>query len=107
MIKRTLWYESSEGRTELSQNNLCSRTEPLVILAEAGMGKSRLLEWLATSPDYSRCTARKLTNSYNPSTLLGIAHTGVIDALEEVSSKNNGDAVDLELRKLDELGCWC
>ena len=107
MIERTLWYESSEGRTEMSQNNLCTRTEPLVILGEAGMGKSHLLEWLATSPGYSLCTARRLIRSYDASTLLANAHTLVIDALDEVSSKNDGDAVDLELRKLDELGCWC
>lgn len=105
MIERTLWYESSEGRTEMTQNNLCTRTEPLVILGEAGMGKSHLLEWLATSPGYSLCTARRLIRSYDASTLLANSHTLVIDALDEVSSKNDGDAVDLVLRKLDELGC--
>lgn len=105
IIERTLWYEAQNGRAELPQGDLRKRTEPLVILGEAGMGKSHLLEWLATSPVYARCTARQLINRHEPRTLLGDAQILVIDALDEVSTQKEGDAVDLVLRQLGKLGC--
>ncbi|MBN6713646.1 hypothetical protein JSY17_06530 [Pseudomonas capsici] len=104
IIKRTLWYDARDGRANLSQDDLLKRAEPLVILGEAGMGKSHLLEWLAMFPGYSRCTARQLINRYDPKTLLGDAQILVIDALDEVSSQKDGDAVDLVLRQLGKLG---
>lgn len=103
-VERKLWYKSDDSRTELMQDALCTRTEPLVILGEAGMGKSHLLEWLATSPGYALCTARKLINRHEPRTLLGEAQILVIDALDEVSTHKDGDAVDLVLRQLGKLG---
>lgn len=75
MIERKLWYSTSSGRDELAQAELCKRAEPLVILGEAGMGKSRLLEWLATSPEYALCNARQFINRYDAQTLLGDAQT--------------------------------
>jgi hypothetical protein len=102
-IERTLWYEANE-RIELCQADLAERTEPLVILGEAGMGKSHLLEWLANSSGFARCTARQLINRHNPRTLLGDAQVLVIDALDEVGGQREGDAVDLVLRRLGELG---
>ncbi len=100
IIERTLWHETQDGRVELPQADLLKQTKPLVVLGEAGMGKSHLLEWLATSPGYTRCTARQLINRYDPRTLLGDAHTLVIDALDEVSAQREGDATDLVLRQL-------
>jgi len=104
IIERTLWYEAQDGRTILPQGDLLKRSEPLVVLGEAGMGKSYLLEWVAMSPGHSRCTARQLINRYDPTTLLGDAQILVIDALDEVSSQKDGDAVDLVLRQLGKLG---
>lgn len=103
IIERTLWYEAQNGRAVLRQADLQKRTEPLVILGEAGMGKSYLLEWLASTPGYAGCTARQLINRHNPRTLLGEAQVLVIDALDEVSIQKEGDAVDLVLRRLGEL----
>lgn len=103
-IERTLWFETEEIRAELPQSDILKRTEPLVILGEAGMGKSHLLEWLATFPGYSRCTARQLIIRHDPKTLLGDAKILVIDALDEVSGRKEGDAVDEVLKKLGELG---
>ncbi|MEC4876866.1 hypothetical protein MXF29_14800 [Pseudomonas sp. NC26] len=105
IIERTLWYETPNDRAKLSQGELRKRTEPLLILGEAGMGKSHLLEWLATAPGYARCTARQLINRHDPRTLLGDAKTLVIDALDEVNAHKEGDAVDLVLRQLGRLGC--
>lgn len=89
----------------MHQADLLTRTEPLVVLGEAGMGKSHLLEWIATSPGYAFCTARQLINRHDPRTLLGDAECLVIDALDEVSAAKDGDAVDLILRRLGGLGC--
>ncbi|WP_402721060.1 NACHT domain-containing protein [Janthinobacterium rivuli] len=103
-ILRTLWYQKDEANTHtLSQADLVQRAEPLIILGEAGMGKSYLLEWLATNSAYARCTARQLINRHNPRTLLGDAKILLIDALDEVSTQQGGDAVDQVLRKLGEL----
>lgn len=103
-IERTLWCEGPNGRTDLPQVDLRKRTEPLVILGEAGMGKSRLLEWLSDASGYAHCTARRLINRHDPRTLLGDAQVLVIDALDEVSAQQEGDAVDLVLRQLGRLG---
>lgn len=103
IVERTLWYEASTERTTVPQTGLLERTEPLVILGEAGMGKSHLLEWIATKPGYAFCTARQLINRYDPRTLLGNAGALVIDALDEVSASRDGDAVDLVLRQLGKL----
>lgn len=102
-VMRTLWYESSDGRTHISQADVLAKEEPVVILGEAGMGKSHLLKWLADHPGYAFCTARQLINRRDPQTLLGTAQTIVIDALDEVSSQRDGDAVDLVLRRLGDL----
>lgn len=107
MVQRTLWYQKDSRRFEISQVELQARVEPLVILGEAGMGKSHLLKWLALQPTYSFCTARQLINRKDPRSLLGEATTLVIDALDEVSAGRDGDAVDTVLRQLSELSFPC
>jgi hypothetical protein len=102
-IPRTLWFETGDRRTQLQQSALLQRPECLIILGEAGMGKSTLLEWIASAPGHALCTARQLINRHSPETLLKDAGVLVIDALDEVSAKGEGDAVDLVLRKLGTL----
>jgi hypothetical protein len=104
MIERALWFESEKGKTEIQQQALLGRTEPLVILGEAGMGKSTLLEWIAETPGYALCTARQLINRHDPKSLLGAQSALLIDALDETPSKHEGDALDRVLQKLGELG---
>lgn len=103
IIERTLWYLHKGQRATLRQADLIARTEPLVILGEAGMGKSHLLRRLAELSDYSFCTARQLVGRANPRSLLGSAAVLVIDGLDEISAGHEGDAVDQVLRKLGEL----
>ncbi|WP_156029709.1 NACHT domain-containing protein [Sphingomonas sp. URHD0057] len=78
-------------------------TQPLVIVGDAGMGKTRLLQWLGDQPGFRFVTARQLLNHPKPRDLLGNAGTLVIDALDEVAGQNDGDAVDFVLRKVGEL----
>lgn len=105
MIERTLWYRQDDSVVELAQAELEQRTESLVVLGEAGMGKTCLLNWIALLPNHARCTARQLITRNDPASLLGTASVLVIDALDEVSAQKDGDAVDLVLRQLEKLGC--
>ncbi len=68
------------------------------------MGKSTLLDQLSGVEGFSVHTARKLIVTPDPKLLIGDAKTVVIDALDEVSAQRDGDAVDMVLRRLVELG---
>jgi hypothetical protein len=76
----------------------------LVVLGEAGMGKTTLLGSLREHEGYAFCTARQLINAPDPRQFLRDATTLVIDALDEVSAQREGEAVDLVVRKLARLG---
>jgi hypothetical protein len=104
MLKRTLWYQDKDNHMLVAQEELTQKISPLVIVGEAGMGKSCLLEWLGSLESYSYCTARQLINRPDPKTLLGDNSILVIDALDELSSRNDGDSVDRVLQKLGQLG---
>lgn len=101
--RRLSWRENDERR-ELGQADLPNQPGSLVILGEAGMGKSELTRWLGNQPAHTRCTARQLLTQHDPRSLLGNATTLVIDALDEVPARSDGEAVDLVLAKLSQLG---
>ena len=103
-VKRRLWYHTPNSeREELDEDDLLSRTEPLVILGEPGMGKSKLLQNLAEAAALPWCTARRLINRPDPRSLTGDRAPIVIDALDEVAAKREGDAIDLVLQTLGTL----
>lgn len=103
MIPRSLWYQSDDTQKTITQYEILTIPNPLVILGEAGMGKSSLLAWLGNLENYAYCTARQLLRSTNPNPLLGGSSILVIDALDEVSSMHDGDSVDRVLQKLEIL----
>lgn len=103
-LPRTLWHERKRDIVRVYRSFLLGDRRSMVILGEAGMGKTTLFETFRDEQGYSLCTARQLINRHNPSSLLGDAHSLVIDALDEVSAQTEGDAVDLVMRKLGELG---
>jgi hypothetical protein len=103
-VKRRLWYHApTSEREQLDEDDLLSRIEPLVILGEPGMGKSKLLQNLAEAAGLPWCTARRLINRPDPRSLVGDRPPIVIDGLDEVAAKREGDAVDLVLQKLGAL----
>lgn len=102
-FRRKLWFADTDGKHHLDQDDLLVRREPIVVLGEPGMGKTKLLETLGANEGNAYCRAQQLINRARPETLLGNSHRLVIDALDEVSAQSDGDAVDLVLRKLGEL----
>lgn len=103
-IRRSLWHLNEDKVERLHQDALLDITRPMLILGEAGMGKSNLLGWLAEYPGYAACTARQLINRYDPTALLGDSKVLVIDALDEVPAHRDGDAAGLVLTRLGQLG---
>lgn len=104
MIERTLWYEERKEEIVLTQGDLKDKTQPLIVLGEAGMGKSQLLNWLCEDPRYALCSANQLINRHNPATLIQGADVLVIDALDEVAAQGDGDAVTRVLQQLGRAG---
>ncbi|MDQ0840300.1 NACHT domain-containing protein [Sphingomonas faeni] len=104
LLRRQLWYVDLRSRQIVGQEFLKTENRSLVVLGEAGMGKSTLLSQLQDVDGYALCSARKLIIMPDPKLLIGDATTLVIDALDEVSAQREGDAVDLVLRRLAELG---
>lgn len=103
LLRRQLWYQGRRDIVIVGQEFLRIDPRSLIVLGEAGMGKSTLLQQLDAVDGFTVCTARKLINTPEPLALMGDATTLVIDALDEVSARLDGDAVDLVLRRLAEL----
>lgn len=104
-ISRTLWFTENDQNKEISQEELLTEKRSLVILAEAGMGKTQLLRSLGKHPGYAYCTAKQLIRKARPEELLGNASVLVVDALDEAPSHQENDAIDEVLRKLDGQRC--
>ncbi|WP_024539520.1 NACHT domain-containing protein [Comamonas badia] len=105
VIPRRLRQERADGSNEVtSQDALPDFITPLVILGEAGAGKTGLLKWLAETAGYAFCSARKLTTTSDPSRLLNGTNTLVIDALDELSTSRDGESVDAVLKQLAQAG---
>ncbi|MBA4751146.1 MAG: hypothetical protein H2055_02790 [Sphingopyxis sp.] len=75
----------------------------LVILGEAGMGKSRLLEELSVE-GAKFVTAQRLVNSADPAKLVGDARWLLVDAVDEASAFKQGEAVNLVLSRIEQSG---
>ena len=100
---RRLWYVDNDGQHWLEQGDLLTRTEPLIVLGEPGMGKTELLKAIGSEHGNAFCRATQLINRPRPETLIGNAERLVVDALDEVAAQSQGDAVDLVLQKLGQL----
>lgn len=103
-LTRRLWHLDRDKDVRVDQSFLQTDPRSMVLLGEAGMGKTTLLRQLDAVEGYAFCPARKLINSADPHDLWNAGETLVIDALDEVASNLDGDAVDLVLRKLGMLG---
>ncbi|CUK14958.1 hypothetical protein RUE5091_03819 [Ruegeria denitrificans] len=105
IIARRLSGIDADGKLfELPQADLRGRTKPILVLGDAGMGKTTLLEEIGQEAGYKFVHARRLIRSPDPSKLLGDATTFVIDALDELAVQAEGDAVDAVLASLEKAG---
>lgn len=105
IIARRLSGVDADGKLfELPQTDLLGRTKPIVVLGDAGIGKTTLLEEIGQEAGYKYVHARRLIRSNDPSKLLADANIFVIDALDELAVQAEGDAVDAVLASLEEAG---
>jgi len=104
MIVRKLSGQTSQGPIELLQEDLLSYSGSVVILGEAGIGKTELTYWIGAQENFLRCTARQLISRTKAIELPSVETVLVIDALDEVGIRVEGEAVDLVLRALEGLG---
>ena len=104
IVRRLSGIDAGGKIFELNQSDLFGRLEPIVVLGDAGMGKTTLLEEIGEKVGYRFVHARRLVRSHDPSKLLGDATTFVIDALDELAVQAEGDAVDAVLASLEKAG---
>ena len=104
-IRRRLSGINQDGKQfELNQAELLDQVSPVVVLGDAGMGKTTLLEEIGQEEGYKYVSARQLVRFKDTQNLLGDATCFVIDALDELVVQSEGDAVDAVLRSLEKVG---
>ncbi len=102
LLQRSLSYTDARGEPHLiEQSEILRLTPPLIVLGEPGSGKSTLLAMIAAQNGLTTITAKQLlrrTSLENHGDLV------VIDALDEVATAREADAVQRVLEKLAGLG---
>lgn len=73
-----------------------------VVLGEPGMGKSELMHELGRRLGVEPITAARFIAAKNPAKLVPVGKPLLIDGLDEVMSRREGDAIDAILAQLEE-----
>ncbi|MGH0003967.1 NACHT domain-containing protein [Pseudovibrio ascidiaceicola] len=102
--ERRLRFWEGQEPSVVTQDFLKDSNRSLVVLGEAGMGKSTLLKSLESENCIAYCTARAFLRAPDLKRLIGDASTLAIDALDEVPALHDGDVIDQVLTRLVELG---
>ena len=102
--RRLSGVNQKKEQFELNQTELLDQEGPIVVLGDAGMGKTTLLEEIGKEEGYQYVSARQIVRSNDPRKLLGDANCFVIDALDELAIQSEGDAVDSVLKSLGKAG---
>lgn len=107
-LPRTLWYRENRERIDLADTELhikfSIRAQPLIILGEAGMGKTTLLERVAMQQGYRFVTAHQLLHPPRGMPDICADQVLVIDALDELTANSPVEALERVLDRLGEKG---
>jgi hypothetical protein len=104
-ILRVLTYLDASGEEKrLQEADLAILTGPVVILGDPGMGKTTLLETLGDVAGFRYVTARKFIRVPDPGAVFSSDEVVVIDALDEVASARDTDAINQVLTQLVRAG---
>lgn len=88
----------------VSQDEIASFAQPVVILGAPGVGKSVLSEQLDKLPGMKSVRAGKFVGQRDPGSLFAGDERPVIDGLDEIASAAPGGAVELVLKQLSAMG---
>ncbi|MGN6147004.1 MAG: NACHT domain-containing protein, partial [Rhizomicrobium sp.] len=103
-INRKLTLVKGKERTEIEEAELKADRLPLVVLGDAGMGKSRLLQSLAERFSSRRISAGSFVRGANVEAFKPSKGSPIIiDGLDEVAVSHGRSAVDEVLSKLSAL----
>lgn len=93
----------NETFVQIDETVLQQIEAPIVILGEAGVGKSYLLENYAKQVSGNKYSASKFLRTSDISTILDEDQVAIIDGLDEVPSSYDGEAVQKVLEKLSQV----
>jgi hypothetical protein len=103
-LPRSLRYHKNTEVVELAHTQLYAElgnsAQPLIILGEAGMGKTTLLKWLADHHNFQFVTAIQLLHPSRSMAKIDSGNLLVIDALDEVTAHSSEHAILQVLNKL-------
>lgn len=102
-VDRVLSFKVDGKEETISHRDILTRSENLVVLGEAGMGKSRLLEELESGA-VKRITARRFIHAPQSSWYAPSIDCVLIDALDEAPAFSEGSIVDQIVAKLEQVG---
>ncbi len=103
-ISRSLTYIDKSGQVNtLKDTDRLPLNQPIIILGEPGMGKSRLLEKFAeqSGSEVVKAKAFLRRNIRNASASRGLL---IIDALDEVTTAKDSDGLNSVLKHLNQAG---
>ena len=101
-IQRRLNWIDGDQQHQGEESDILGQQRPVVILGEPGMGKTELLKRLGDDPNAQFVRAAAFLRWTNAQMTPG--NVLVIDALDEVAAKAEGDPLHNVLKKLAELG---
>lgn len=93
----------SKKRSVIAQDELLSFPLPLIILGEPGLGKSELAADIALQPGFRRIAAGSFARNEFPEKLVAPGECLVIDGIDEIASKHDGDGLERILSKLSRI----
>ena len=104
-IERGLALEDRDGEIRsVSRNRLGYQYNPVVLLGDAGMGKTALMRHMCEQQDETYIHAARLLHADDPDSLLPDIGRVFVDGLDEIASAGRGSALDAVLKQLVKAG---